>query len=106
VECLATFVVTGLRVRVAVDDLQSPPDILELHLYVLLLLWVDFLLALPLTGRCAILLRVLLHLLTELFRELFDLPALRHAMARGVVHRTLRADGGVYRLLGPHLPLQ
>jgi hypothetical protein len=55
VERLAVLVVTGLRVGVAVDGLQCPLGILKLHLYVLLLLWVDFLLALLLTGKHAIL---------------------------------------------------
>jgi hypothetical protein len=40
-------------------------------------------------GRRAIL-ALLLHLFTELFRELLDLPALRCGMARGVMHRVLR----------------
>jgi hypothetical protein len=86
-----TLIVAGLRVGLVIDDLQCPPSILELHLYVLLLQWVDFLCALPLMGRCAILSRLLLHLLTQLFCELLDLPALRHAMVRGVVHRSLHA---------------
>jgi hypothetical protein len=85
VERLTSFVVAGLRVRVAIYDLQCPPVILELHLYVLLLLQIDSLFALPLVGRPAILER-LLHLLVELFCELLDLPALQHAMAHGVVH--------------------
>jgi hypothetical protein len=55
VERLAVLVVTGLGVGVAVDGLQCPLGILELHLYVLLLPWVDFLLALLLTGKHAIL---------------------------------------------------
>jgi hypothetical protein len=75
---------------VAIDGLQCPPGILELHLYVFLLLRDDFLFALPLAGRRAILAR-LLHLLAELFCELLDLPALRRAMAREVVHWALCA---------------
>jgi hypothetical protein len=63
-ERLATLIVTRLKVKVAIDDLQCPPGILELHLYVFLLLQVNFLFALPLMGRCAILAR-LLHLLAE-----------------------------------------
>jgi hypothetical protein len=51
---------------------------------------VEFLFALPLVGRHVILAR-LLHLLVELFYELLDLPALRRAMAREVVHRALHA---------------
>jgi hypothetical protein len=87
-ECLATLVVIGLRVRVTIDGLQCPPGILELHLYIFLLLWVHFLFALPLAGRCAIL-ALLLHLVTELFRELLDLSALQRGMACGVMHRAL-----------------
>jgi hypothetical protein len=43
-----------------------------------------------LAGRRAIL-ALLLHLFAELFNELLDLLALRRGMARGVVHRALRA---------------
>jgi hypothetical protein len=89
-ERLAALVVTGLRVRVAIDGLQCPLGILKLHLYVFLLMGVHLLLALPLAGRHAILV-LLLHLFTELFRELLDLPALDRGMAHGVVHRALRA---------------
>jgi hypothetical protein len=90
VERLVALVVTELRVRVAIDGFQCPLGILELHLCVLLLLWVHLLLALPLGERHAILV-LLLHLFTELFHELLDLPALRRAMERGVVHGALRA---------------
>jgi hypothetical protein len=74
---------------VAIDGLQCPLSILELHIYVYLLLRVHFLFALPLMGRCAVS-AMLLHLFTELFYELLDLLALRCTMARGVVHRALR----------------
>jgi hypothetical protein len=47
-EHLAALVVIGLRVRVVIDGLQCP---LELHLYVLLLLRIHLLFALPLTER-------------------------------------------------------
>jgi hypothetical protein len=90
VERLAVLVVTGLRVGVAMDGLQCSLGILRLHLYIFLLLGVHLLLALPLAGRHAIL-ALLLHLFTELFRELLDLLALRRGMAHGVVHRALRA---------------
>jgi hypothetical protein len=43
-----------------------------------------------LAGRRAILV-LLLHLFTELFHELLGLSALRHGMARGVVHQALRS---------------
>jgi hypothetical protein len=88
-ERLMTLVVAGLRVRVAIDGLQCPLGILKLHLCIFLLLVVHLLLALPLAGRCTIL--ALLHVFTELFRELLDLTALRRGMTRGVVHRALRA---------------
>jgi hypothetical protein len=74
-EHLAALVVTGLRVRVAIHGLQCPLGILKLHLCVFLLLGVHLLIALPLAGRRTIL-ALLLHLLTELFHELLDLPAL------------------------------
>jgi hypothetical protein len=60
---------------VAIDNLQCPPGILELYLYVFLLMWVHFLFALPLAGRRTIL-ALLLHLFAELFSELLDLLAL------------------------------
>jgi hypothetical protein len=90
VERLAALIVAGIRVGVAINGLQCPLGILKLHLYVFLLLRVHLLLALPLAGRCAIL-ALLLHLFTELFRELLDLPALQHGMVHGVVHQTLHA---------------
>jgi hypothetical protein len=92
------LVVTGLRVGVAIDNLQCPLGILKLHLCVFLLLGVHLLLALPLAGRHTILALLLLHLFMELFHELLDLAALRHGMA----------DRGVCRLSarhGPHPPL-
>jgi hypothetical protein len=84
------LVVTGLRVGVAIDGLQCPLGILKLHFCIFLLLGEHLLLALPLSGRRAILV-LLLHLFTELFRELLDLSALHRGMARGVVHRALCA---------------
>jgi hypothetical protein len=90
VECLVVLVVAGLRVGVAIDGLQCPPGSLELYLYVFLLLQVNFLFALLLVGRRAVL-ALLLHLFTELFCELLHLPALQRGMAHEVVHRALRA---------------
>jgi hypothetical protein len=90
VKRLAALVVAGLIVGVAIDGLQCPLGILELHLCVFLLLRVHLLLALPLVGRRTIL-ALLLHLFTELFHKLLDLPALRRGMAHGLVHRALRA---------------
>jgi hypothetical protein len=105
VEHPAALVVAGLRVGVAIDGLQCPLGILKLHLCVFLLLGVHLLLALPLAGRRAIL-ALLLHLFTELFRELLDLPALQRSMARGVVHRALRAAVvAIGRLTGRLSPL-
>jgi hypothetical protein len=80
------LVVTGLRVGVTVDGLHLPLGILECHLLILVLLGVHLLFALPLAGRCAFLAWLLL-LLTELIRELLDLPALTHTMARGVMYQ-------------------
>jgi hypothetical protein len=85
------LIVTGLRVRVAIDSLQCPPGILEFHLYVFVLLRVHFLFVLPLAGRRTIF-ALLLHLFTELFYELLDLPALRCNMLRGVVHFVLSSS--------------
>jgi hypothetical protein len=74
-EHLAALVIAGLRVGVAIDDLQCPLGILKLHLCIFLLLRVHLLLALPLAGRRAIL-ALLLHRFAELFRKLLDLSAL------------------------------
>jgi hypothetical protein len=89
-ERIALLVVAGLKVEVAIDGLQCPSGILELHLYVFLLLRVHFLFALPLAGRGAVLV-LLLHLVTELFHELLDLSVFRRGVACGVVHRALHA---------------
>jgi hypothetical protein len=48
------------------------------------------LLAFPLARRCAIVVRLLLLLLTELLRELLNLPALLGVVAPRVVHRAPR----------------
>jgi hypothetical protein len=91
-ELLAVLVVAGLRDEVVVDDLDRPLDILELHLLLGIALAGNVLLAFPLAGRCAITVGLLLLLLTELLRELFDLPTLLGAVAPGVVHRVLWSD--------------
>jgi hypothetical protein len=96
------LIVTGLRVGVAIDSLQCPLGILKLHLCVFLLLGVHLLLALPLVGRRTILV-LLLDLFVELFHELLDLLALRRGMARGVVHRALRAAIATIGWLKGHL---
>jgi hypothetical protein len=73
-EGLAALIAAGLRVGVAIDSLQHPFGILELHF--LLLPFAYLLFPLPLAGGCTILARLLLHLFAELFCELLDLPAL------------------------------
>jgi hypothetical protein len=87
VELLVVLIVVGLRVRVAIDDLDHPFGILELHLLLLITLVGNKLLAFPLKGRCAIMIRLLLLLLTELLRELLNVPVLLGVVAPGVVHR-------------------
>jgi hypothetical protein len=86
VECFAMLVVARLGVRVAIQGLQCPLGVLELHLLVFLLLGVHLLFALSLAGRRAFLVRLLL-LFMELFCELIDLSTLTHAVVCGVVHR-------------------
>jgi hypothetical protein len=112
VEHLARLVDARVGVGVAVDGLQCPLGILELHLLILALLWIHLLFALILVGMCAILMRLLL-LLTELFRELLNFPALSGVVAHGVMHRALHCrhrcwtlDGGACSFTGhdPHQP--
>jgi hypothetical protein len=79
------LVAAGLRVRVAIDDLDRPLGILELHHLVVALVG-NLLIAFPLVGRCAVVAWLLLLLLAELFRELLDLLALLGVVAPGVVH--------------------
>jgi hypothetical protein len=83
---LAVLVVARLRVRVAVDGLHLPLGILECHFFVPLFFEIHLLFALPLSGKRAFLVRLVLSLV-ELFCELLDLPTLTHAMARSVMHR-------------------
>jgi hypothetical protein len=114
VELLVSLVVTvfGVRVGVAVDDLDCPLGILELHIMLLIALMGHLLLAFPLVGRCAIAARLLLLLLMKLLRELLDLPALLDTVVPGVVHQALWtaliAVATTCRLVGhdPHQPLQ
>jgi hypothetical protein len=100
-ELLTMLVVTGFGVGVAVDDLDRPLGVLELHLLiaVVVALMGNVLNAFPLAGRHAIVVRLLLLLLTELLCELLGLPTLLSAVAPGVVHRalwpTLVAAGGL-----------
>jgi hypothetical protein len=85
-ECLATLIIAGLGVGVAIDGLHLPFSVLERHLFVLVLLEIHLLFALSLAGWRAFLVRLLL-LFAELFPELLDLPALTRAMACRVMHR-------------------
>jgi hypothetical protein len=86
VECFVTLIVTGLRVGVAIEGLHLPLRLLECHLLILLLLWIH-LLFVYLLGRRRAFMAPLLLLFVELFRELLDLLALTHAVARRVMHR-------------------
>jgi hypothetical protein len=99
VELLVALVVIGLRVRVAIDDLDRPLGILELHLLQAVELTKNVLLAFPLARRRVITVGLLLLLLVELLHNLFDLLALLGAMAPKVVHwapwPTLLAIGGL-----------
>jgi hypothetical protein len=91
VELLAMLVVTGLGVRVVVDDLDCPLRVLELHLLLVVALMGNMPLAFPLAERRAVMVGLLLILLVELFHKLLDLPALLSAVAPGVVDRAPRS---------------
>jgi hypothetical protein len=114
-ELLAALVVARFRVRVAVDDLDRPLGILELHLLLITLVG-HLLIAFSLAGRHAVVAQLLLLLLAELLHELLDLSALLGTVAPGVVHQTsqmtLVTIGGLSQLLvtawatAPHQPLQ
>jgi hypothetical protein len=54
VELLVALVVTGVKVGVAIDSLERPLGILELHLLFLVALRGNLLLAFPLTGKRAV----------------------------------------------------
>jgi hypothetical protein len=99
VELLAALVFTGLGVRVAIDDLDHPLGILELHLLLIVALMGNVLHALPLATRRAVTVGLLLLLLVELLRELRDLSTLLGVVVPRVVHRALRptlvAAGGL-----------
>jgi hypothetical protein len=85
-ELLVAFIVTGLRVRAAVNDPDSSLGILELHLLIVALMG-NLLLAFPLAEKRDIVARLLLMLLTKLFHELLDLSALLGVVAPRVVHQ-------------------
>jgi hypothetical protein len=89
VELLAALIVTGLWVRVVVDDLDRPLGILELHLLIVGLVG-NLLLAFPLAGSYAVIVRLLLLLLMELFHKVLDLPTLLSIVVPGVVHQAPR----------------
>jgi hypothetical protein len=84
-------VLVDTRVGVAVDVLQCPLGILELHLLLLLSLGADLLFALLLTGRHAFMAQLLFHLFTVFLCELLDFPALLDVVVPRVVHRALCA---------------
>jgi hypothetical protein len=86
-ERLVKLVGVGLRVRVPIHHLQRPLGVQVLNLLILVVLWVHFLLALPLLGRHAVLVWLLLLLLADLLCKLLDLLALLGAMAPRVVHQ-------------------
>jgi hypothetical protein len=71
---------------VAVDGFHLHLGILECHFFVPLFFKIHLLFALPLAGRHAFLMRLLLSFM-KLFRELLDFLALTHAVACRVMHR-------------------
>jgi hypothetical protein len=89
IEHLATLVITGLRVRMAIYGLEVPFGFMEPHYVLLVLFRVYLLFALPLAGR-RVVTALLLQLLAVLFCELLDFLALLSVVAHGVVHWTTR----------------
>jgi hypothetical protein len=71
---------------VVIDALENPLGILQLHLILLVALGGNLLLVLPLSGRCAIVARLLLLLIAELLHKLLDLPVLLHVVVPGVMY--------------------
>jgi hypothetical protein len=90
VELFAVLVGVAVAVRVAIDSLERPLDILELHLLLLVILGGNLLLAFLLPGRRVVTTRLPLLLLMKLLHEILDLPALIHAVVPGVVYRAPR----------------
>jgi hypothetical protein len=90
VELLVALILARVGVRVAIDTIECPLGVLELHLLLLVALGGNLLLAFPLLGRCAIVVWLLLLLLTELLYELLDVLALLCAVVLRVVYRALR----------------
>jgi hypothetical protein len=97
------LVVTGLRVRTAINSLEAPFGFLEPHSILLVLFRVCLLFALPLVGRCVVA-ALLFQLFAVLFCELLDLPALLDAVACGVVHWTMRPSVIAVGRLSPQGP--
>jgi hypothetical protein len=71
---------------VVIDALENPLGILQLHLILLVALGGNLLLVLPLSGRCAIMARLLLLLIAELLHKLLDLPVLLRVVVPGVMY--------------------
>jgi hypothetical protein len=114
IECLASLIITGLGVGMAVYGLQVPFGLLEPHSILLVLFRVFLLFALLLEGRCAVVV-LLLQLLTVLFYELLDFSALLSAVMQSCAlgnvrlrHHCQTLDGGACHLgdLSPHPPRQ
>jgi hypothetical protein len=86
VQLLVVLIITGFEVgvRAAIDDLDHPLGVLELHLLLIVTLMDNLLLACPLVRRHAVAARLLLM---EVLCELLDLPTLLGIVALGVVHR-------------------
>jgi hypothetical protein len=82
-ELLAALIVIGLRVEVAVDDLDRPLGVLKLHLLLVVALTGKMMLAFPLAWRRAVMVGLLLLLLCKLL----DLLALLDVVTPVVVHR-------------------
>jgi hypothetical protein len=89
VQLLVALIIAGFEVgvRAAVDDLDHPLGVLELHLLLIVALMDNLLLACPLVRRHAVAARLLLLLLMEVLCELLDLLTLLGVVALGVVHR-------------------
>jgi hypothetical protein len=90
VELLVPLVITGHGVGVAVDDLDRPLGVLELHRLLTIAVTSNMLHAFLLSGRHVIVMGLLLLLLAELLCKLLDLRTLLGTVAPRVVHRASR----------------